>query len=83
MIDQLIKALKGVLPDSAWDFIFDQFQPHKVRFSKDSYRAVRVTPRFMLVEVPVERQMPGKPEVPLSNEEIERLIRQFMGGKQA
>lgn len=51
MLEQLIRAVKGVLPDSVWDFIFDQFKPHEVKFSQPSYSAVRVSKDYMLVKV--------------------------------
>jgi hypothetical protein len=51
MIDQIVRALKGVIPDGTWDFIFDQFKPHEVKFGQPSYTAVRVSKDYMLVKV--------------------------------
>jgi hypothetical protein len=55
MIDTLIKALKGILPDGTWDLIFRQFPENAVRFSKPSYSAVRVSKDYMLVRVEQEK----------------------------
>jgi hypothetical protein len=54
MIDTLIQTLKGVLPDSTWDFIFSQFDERNVRMTKPSYAAVRVSKNYMLVRIPQE-----------------------------
>lgn len=51
MIDQLIRTIKGILPDETWDFIFEQFTPHEVRFLKPQYTGVRVSKDYMLVKV--------------------------------
>lgn len=51
MIDQIVRALKGVLPEATWDFIFEQFEMKKVRFTQPSYEAVMLNKRYMLVRV--------------------------------
>ena len=51
MIDQIIRTLKGVIPEGTWDFIFEQFKPHQVKFSQPQYKAVRVSNKYMLVQV--------------------------------
>jgi hypothetical protein len=51
MIDTLIKSIKGILPDSTWDFIFQQFTVTPVKFEKPPYSAVRVSKDYMLVKV--------------------------------
>ena len=51
MIDQLVRALKSVLPDGTWDFIFDQYEKKNVRFAQPSYEAVMLNKRYMLVKV--------------------------------
>lgn len=56
MIDEIIRRLKGIIPDGTWDFIFDQFEPHEIRFPKASYTGVRVSKSYMLVKV--EQQEP-------------------------
>jgi len=52
MIDQIVRAIRGVIPDETWDFIFEQFTPSNARFSQPSYLAVRVSKDYMLVRVP-------------------------------
>lgn len=42
MIDQLIRTIKGILPDETWNFIFEQFEPHEMRFRQPQYTAVRL-----------------------------------------
>lgn len=59
MIDHLIKSLKGILPDTCWDFIFKQFIKRSVKFTKPTYEAVRVSKDYILVRVPMEE----KPDV--------------------
>ena len=54
MIDTLIRSLKGIIPDSTWDFIFGQFTEHNMRFPKPSYSGVRVSKNYILVRVDVE-----------------------------
>lgn len=54
MIDSLVRAIKGILPDETWNFIFDQFEDHSMRFTKPSYDAVRVSKDYILVRVPKE-----------------------------
>ena len=51
MIDQLIRTIKGILPDETWDFIFEQFEPHEMRFRQPQYTAVRVSKDYVLVKV--------------------------------
>lgn len=60
MIDQLIRTLKGVLPESTWDFIFDQFEMKKVRFTEPVYEAVMLNRRYMLVRV-TQKEKEEKP----------------------
>jgi hypothetical protein len=51
VIESIIATLKGVLPESTWDFIYSQFEARKVRFPKENYDAVVVSPKYMLVKI--------------------------------
>ena len=52
MIDELIRTVKGVIPDSTWDFVFSQFPERQMFFKLPAYPAVRVSKDYILVKLP-------------------------------
>ena len=57
LIDTVIRTLKGIIPDSTWDFIFAQFTLHTMEFKKP-FKAVRVSKDYILVRVPKQETPP-------------------------
>lgn len=51
MIEQLIKNLKGVLPASIWDYIFETLGPRTLKLHKDEFQGVRVSDKYVLVKI--------------------------------
>ena len=51
MIEQLIKSLKGVLPPSVWDYIFNTLGPRTLKLHKDEFQGVQVSPKYVLIKI--------------------------------